>query len=69
MRAFVAVLLVIVLGAVLAAPAMAMQPENPHYGEDQPCEWCIYVPSWCFLCLLYYWWEEGGCFPGDPLCD
>jgi len=69
MKACVAACLVIVLAVVSAVPAMAIQPDNPQYYEDRPCEWCVYVPAWCFLCLLYHWWEEGGCFPGDPLCD
>lgn len=62
MRIIMAILLLVALTVATIAPARAYVP--PQNGqEDRACEWCQYIPQWCWACFAYHWWENGGDWP------
>ncbi|MCK4412504.1 MAG: hypothetical protein KAY32_03065 [Candidatus Eisenbacteria sp.] len=57
-------LVVILLLSFAPATKAYVPPDQP----KDPCDLCAYIPHWCMQCLVDLWWNEGGCFPGDPDC-
>jgi len=68
MKLIVLVLALVAIGTmVFPSLAAAWEVGNPLIDPCLICQRYGFPPA-CWQCMVFQWWANGDCFPGDPGC-